>query len=529
MLSVSRPYFAALSRGDHRETVALSTAAASANRADNLVVLAAICMAALVLPLDFSGAAAATPAIGRDFDGSPVMLAWVVNAFMLSFGSTLLTAGALADEFGRKRMFGLGVTAFTVVSVAMCFSRSLLTLDLLRAVQGLAAAATLAGGSAALAQEFEGPARTRAFSLLGTTFGAGLAFGPTLAGFLIDSLGWRAIFLSGALVGVIALLFGLPRMRETHNPQASGPDWPGAVSFTTALALFTAGMLEAPELGWRSLLVAGLLIVSAVAIAGFILIELLVSRPMLNLSLFRYPRFVGVQVLPIATTFSYVVLLVLLPSRLIGIEGYREMDAGLIMLALSAPMLIVPFATALLTHWLSAGLLSFLGLIIAALGLLWLAGLPPGTPASLLMPPMAMTGFGAAMPWGLMDGLSISVVPTARAGMATGIFSTVRVAGEGIALAIVRALLAAFTQTSLIGAIKDSPLRAKASALAARMAAGDLPHAAALAPQADTALLIRAYGDGFRDLLYVLALIVALAGLVVLAILRRAPADANQG
>ncbi len=154
-------------------------------RTGKVPVLAAVCLAALVLPLSFSGGAVATPAIGADLGGGPAALNWITNGFMLTFGSSLMAAGALADQFGRKRLFMTGIIAFAVLSLALGFAPSILVVDLLRAGQGFAAAAALAGGTAALAQEFDGPARTRAFSLLSTTFGIGLAFGPLLAGVLI--------------------------------------------------------------------------------------------------------------------------------------------------------------------------------------------------------------------------------------------------------------------------------------------------------------------------------------------------------
>ena len=164
------------------------------------LILFAVCLAAVLLPMSFSGGAVATPAIGRDLGGSPVALNWITNAFMLTFGAFQMAAGALADEFGRKRLFTIGVGLFAAISLALSFAPSVLALDLLRAAQGLAAAATLAGGASSLAQEFEGHARTRAFSILGTTFGTGLAFGPLLAGFLTETFGWRSMFVSTALV-----------------------------------------------------------------------------------------------------------------------------------------------------------------------------------------------------------------------------------------------------------------------------------------------------------------------------------------
>jgi MFS family permease len=198
------------------------------------------------------GGAIATPAIGRDLGGSAAALTWITNAFMLTFGSLLMAAGALADQFGRKRIFTAGILSFVVFSLASSFVSSVVAIDLLRAAQGVSAAAALAGGSAAIAQEFDGHARTKAFSMLGTTFGVGLAFGPVLMGLLIDSYGWRSIFISSGLVGVAAIALGVPRMRETRDPNATRLDWPGVVSFTAALSLFTFAVIEAPAFGWTS-------------------------------------------------------------------------------------------------------------------------------------------------------------------------------------------------------------------------------------------------------------------------------------
>lgn len=474
-------------------------------------VLAAVCLAALMLPLTFVGVAVATPAIGRELGGSPLALSWTTNAFMLTFGSVLMAAGTLADEYGRKRLFSLGVALFGLSSLALVFVPSLLWLNLLRGVQGLAGAAALAGGSAALAQAFEGPARTRVFSLLGTTFGVGLAFGPILAGVLIEHSGWRGIFVSGALIGGLALGFGVPRMEESRDPEARGVDWPGTLSFTLALVLLTWGILLAPQSGWDSPWVLLLLAGALLALGLFIAVERRASRPMLDLSLFRYPRFVGVQVLPIATCYCYVVLLILLPIRFIGVEGYSEIDAGILMMALSAPMLVVPFAAGWLNRWFSAGNLSSLGLLVAAGGLFWLSRVEPGQAAVERAWPLLVIGLGSGLPWGLMDGLSVSVVPKERAGMASGIFSTTRVAGEGIALALVVALLAGLLQHGLASLAPPGE-----SLLAARqLAGGDLAASAGSLPTLSREGLLHIYSQAFSQLLQVLMVITLLAALVV--------------
>jgi MFS family permease len=494
-----------------------------------LFILAAICLSALVLPLSFTGGAVATPAIGRDLGGSAVQLTWITNAFMLSFGSLLMGAGALADVYGRKRLFTIGMMLFTATSLAQSFAPTVFWLDALRALQGIAGAAALASGSASLAQEFEGHARARAFSMLGTTFGIGLAFGPLVAGLLIELFNWRAIFVFTAVIGVIAMVFGLPRMRETRDPDATGVDWPGTLTFSATLVLFTFGVIQAPESGWSSPLVVALLLASLAMLTAFIMIENRVARPMLDLSLFRLPRFVGVQMLPVGTCCSYIVLVVMLPLRFIGVEGLSEIDAGCLMVSLSLPMLFVPLAVATLTRWISAGVLSGLGFLIAAAGLHWLSLYNIGDPKSALVLPMLLIGVGAGMPWGLMDGLSVSVVPKERAGMAAGIFNTARVACEGITLAIVTAILAALVQTNLSSILpvisQLDPARITTAAQSA--IAGGMPHAALVLPEAGRANLASSYAEALKGLLHILTVITVLCAVTVLGLLSRSESKAE--
>ncbi|WP_279601690.1 MFS transporter [Methylobacterium sp. J-072] len=125
-------------------------------RTGDPLVLGAVCLAALILPLSFSGGAVATPAIGRELGGSPEALTWITNGFMLTFGSLLMAAGTLADRYGRRLVFTVGVAIVTGFSLALGFAPSVWLIDLLRAGQGIGAAAALAGGTAALAQEFDG-------------------------------------------------------------------------------------------------------------------------------------------------------------------------------------------------------------------------------------------------------------------------------------------------------------------------------------------------------------------------------------
>lgn len=480
------------------------------------LALLAVCLAAAAMPLTFTGTAVALPSIGRMLGGSPVAIAWVTNAFMLTFGSSLMVAGALADRYGRKRIFLAGVGAFALFSLALVASPDILLFDLLRAGQGFAAAAAFSGGMAALAQEFDGPERLRAFSVVGTSFGFGLSLGPVASGLMIQVLGWRSIFVVVVIFAVLAFALGWRVLNESRDPDARSLDWGGAVTFTAALGLFTYSLLLAPERGWGDGWVVGLLLGAALLLILFVAIELLVSRPMLDLSLFVYPRFVGVQLLAAAPAYGFVVLLILLPVRFIGIEGMSEVAAGTLMIALSAPLLILPVAAGLLVRWFHPATLCGTGLLISAAGLLWLAQIPVGALGWTTALPMLVIGTGISLPWGLMDGLAVSVVPKERAGMATGIFSTTRVAGEGVALAVVGAILSTLV-ADRIGALAVNGNIAIASQ---RLVGGDVVLAASAIPGVENTALVPLYSNAFSYLLLLLAAITLVTAFVVFLFLK---------
>jgi MFS family permease len=476
----------------------------------------------MTMPLTFTGPAVALSRIAADLGGSPIALNWVTNAFMLTFGASLMAAGALADSQGRKRIFLIGLAVYVLASLGSMLAPDIVWFDMLRAAQGVGGAAAFAGGASAMAQEFDGSLRLRAFSFLGTSFGIGLAFGPIASGLLIDAYGWRAIFVLVATLAVAAALLGLRFMRETRDPDATGVDWAGAITFTTALALLTCGVLQSPQSGWTDPLIVALLAAAVISFAAFVIIERNVARPMLDLTLFRYLRFVGVQFLAAAPAYAFVVLLVLLPIRFIGIEGMSEVKAGQLMICLSGPLLVLPLLAGQMARWIAPAAICGIGLLIAAAGLVWLSRVPPGDVA--LVAPLILIGVGIALPWGLMDGLAVSVVPKERAGMAVGIFNTTRVACEGVALAVVTAILSGMTAARLAAQEAASATNVAAAQL---LVTGNVGKAAQLLPTAGTGELVRAYETAFDGLLIILAAITLVSATVVFLSLRGGSAATN--
>ncbi|RUW92091.1 MFS transporter [Mesorhizobium sp. M7A.F.Ca.US.010.02.1.1] len=497
------------------------TSRTTTGSAERWLVLLSVCLAAMTMPLTFTGPAVALSHIAADLGGSPIELNWVTNAFMLTFGATLMASGALADNHGRKRLFLVGLSLYVLASLGAMLAPDIIWFDILRAVQGIGSAAAFAGGASALAQEFEGPLRLRAFSFLGTSFGIGLAFGPIASGLLISAFGWRSIFLLVAALAIAAAMLGLRTVRESRDPDATGLDWAGAGTFTIALASLTYGVLQAPQSGWADPLVITLLAASVICFVAFVFVERRAQRPMLDLTLFAYPRFVGVQFLAAAPAYAFVVLLVLLPIRFIGIEGMSEIKAGQLMICLSGPLLILPMLAGQLARWIAPATICGVGLLVAAAGLVWLSLTPPVD--SALVAPLMLIGVGIALPWGLMDGLAVSVVPRERAGMAVGIFNTTRVACEGVALAIVMATLSGFTAAQV--AAEETASSTEAAAAAQLLVTGNLGEAAQHLPQAGAAVLVQAYETAFDRLLIVLAAITVMTAIVVFLGLRRGSAS----
>ncbi|MBZ9995564.1 MFS transporter [Mesorhizobium sp. BH1-1-4] len=496
----------------------------TAGRAGRWLVLLSVCLAAMTMPLTFTGPAVALSRIAADLGGSPIALNWVTNAFMLTFAASLMAAGALADNHGRKRIFLVGLALYILASLGAMLAPDIAWFDTFRAAQGLGSALAFAGGASALAQEFEGSSRLRAFSFLGTSFGIGLAFGPIASGLLITTFGWRSIFVLVVALAIASAILGLRTITESRDPDATGLDWAGAGTFTIALASLTYGVLQAPQSGWADPLVVTLLGVAVLCFVLFVIVERRARRPMLDLTLFRFPRFVGVQFLAAAPAYGFVVLLVLLPIRFIGIEGMSEIKAGQLMICLSGPLLVLPLLAGQLARWIAPATICGVGLLVAAAGLVWLS-LTPSIGVALVAP-LLLIGVGIALPWGLMDGLAVSVVPTERAGMAVGIFNTTRVACEGVALAIVMAVLSGFTATQL--AAQGVASSGDAAAAAQLLVTGNVGETARHLPTANAVVLVQAYETAFDRLLIVLAAITIVTALVVFLGLRRGSAPEHE-
>ncbi|MEU0602417.1 MFS transporter [Streptomyces sp. NPDC006393] len=502
----------------------MPTRPAGAVRSRPVLTLIAVCVSCGLLPASLTGTSVALPDLGSDLHASLVTVQWVVNAYNLTFASVMLVAGSLADLLGRRRMFTLGLAVFVLCTTGAALVSEVVWIDVLRGAAGIGAAMVLTAATALLAQAYDDEGRARAFGFLGSSFGLGLALGPSLSGLLVGAWGWRSVFLAHAAVAAAVLLLR-PLLTESRDPGAQGVDYPGATTFSGALFALTLALVEGPQLGWAHPVVLGLAAAAVVLLVAFVRIEKRRARPMLELSLLREPKFVAVSLMPVLLAFGFVCLLVFLPSFFIGVNGMSSQRAGLTMLLLSGPVLALPVVSGALARRVSASVLLGVSLLLVAAGAAWLTVLDQHSTTLALAGPLLVIGTGVGISFGLLDGAAVGSVDASRAGMAAGLFNTMRLTGEAVAIAGMGSVLVSITQHNLR---HPSGWEGSVGELANRVVQGEIASVADKVPaprRADfTVFVSDAYTSALHTVLWLLAAVCAVGAPLIMRMLRPAPA-----
>ena len=397
--------------------------------------LVAVCLGTFMLLLDITIVNVALPDIQRALHSSFSDLQWVVDAYALTLAAFLLTAGSLADMFGRRLLYLIGLAVFTAASVLCGFATTTLMLQLSRALQGIGGAIMFAVSLALLADAFRGRDRGTAFGVWGAVTGLAVAIGPLLGGLLTSGLSWRWIFFVNAPIGVLAVIITVMRVSESRAPGAHRPDWAGFVLFTAALSFLVYALIESNERSFTDGLVLGCLAAAAVLLVVFVLVERRLAHPMFDLSLFRLPTFTGGSVAAFGLSASIFAMLLYIVLYLQDILGYSPLGTGVRVMFLSGAIL-VSATVAWLTSKVPIRLLIGPGLILVGVGLLLMRGLNAQSGWTHLIPGMIVGGLGVGLVNPPLASTAVGVVPPEQAGMASGINSTFRQVGiaTGIAL-----------------------------------------------------------------------------------------------
>jgi EmrB/QacA subfamily drug resistance transporter len=394
-----------------------------------------------MLLVDITIVNVALPSVQRELHASLTGLQWVVDAYAVSLAALILTAGALADRYGRRLVFAIGICLFTIASLLCGIAWNIAALDVARAFQGIGGAALFATALALIGAEYEGPARMNAIAIWGATVGFAVAAGPLLGGIITGFLSWRWIFFVNIPVGVFALVLALRSVRESRDPQARRADVAGLITFSASLFLIVFGLLRGNDAGWGSLQILGALIGGAALLAAFIVIERVQERPMLDVSLFRRPAFVGVQAATFCLGAGMFALFPFLSIYLQDVDGYSPLGAGLRFLPITAFVFLVPLVTrrsaARAPMW--ALLAGSLGIVALGIALMELVNVDSSW--TVLLPGFIVSGIGIGLANPTIAGAALRVVDPSRTGMASGISNTCRVGGLAVGVAALGVLL----------------------------------------------------------------------------------------
>ncbi len=394
-----------------------------------------------MLLLDITIVVVALPSIQRRFDAGLTGLQWVVDAYALTLAALILTAGALADRYGRRIVFVSGVVCFTVSSLLCGIAWSITTLDIARALQGIGGAALFATALALIGHEYRGPERFGALAAWGATIGAAVASGPLVGGILTDAFGWRWIFFVNIPVGVFALVVALARISESRDEGTVRTDIAGLATFSASLFLVVFGILRGNSLGWSSGVILASLVGGALLLVAFVVIELRQERPMLDVTLFRQRGFVGVSIATLCIAAGMFSMFPYLSIYLQDVLGYSPLAAGLRFLPLTVFVFFVPLATRKIAARVPLRVMISVGLALVAAGLALMSGLDADSKWTALLVGFIVSGIGIGIANPALAAGALRVVDPARTGMASGINNTFRLGGVAIGVAVLGALL----------------------------------------------------------------------------------------
>ncbi|MDP9285340.1 MAG: MFS transporter [Actinomycetota bacterium] len=402
--------------------------------------LLTVCVATFMLLLDITIVNVALPAIEKALKASFSDLQWVVDAYALALATCVLTAGALADLFGRKRLFVIGIVLFTIASAACGIAGDPLFLIVARGLQGIGGATMFATALALLSQEFHGKERGTAFGIWGATIGLAVAIGPLVGGMLTSWLSWRWIFLVNIPIGAGAVALAMSKLRESSDPEHSRLDPVGLVTLTSGLFCLILALIEGNQRGWSSGLIVGLLVAAAVLMTAFVVSQALQTTSMVDLTLFRRPAFVGAQITAFAISSTLFAMFLYLTLYMQDVLRLSPLQTGVRFLPLS----LVSFVAAPVAGRLSARvpirLLLGAGLALVAVSLWLMSGISVDSGWTTLLPGFLVGGVGIGLVNAPLASTAVSTVRQERAGMASGLNNTFRQLGIATGIAALGAI-----------------------------------------------------------------------------------------
>jgi EmrB/QacA subfamily drug resistance transporter len=407
--------------------------------------LAAVAFGLFMIMLDNTVVNVALPAIERDLHISISELEWVVTAYALTFAALLITGGKLADMFGRRRIFMIGLVVFTLSSLACGLAPSAGFLVGARAVQGVGAALMNPATLSIITATFPPKERGQAIGIWAGVSALALAIGPLAGGLIVDNINWNWIFYINVPVGVLGLIVSrlvITESRDTSHEQSI--DLPGLLTSCLGLFALTYALIEGNGKGWTSAEILALFALAAGLLVAFVVIEYRSRLPMLDLSLFRIGSFSGSNVVALLVSLGMFGVFFFVSLYVQNILGFSPTKAGASFLPMTLLIIIVAPIAGRLSDRIGSRWLMGAGMTIVGTSLLLYQRVGLHSDFWTLLPSMLLGGVGMAMTMSPMTAAAMGAVPVDKAGVGSGVLNSFRQLGGSLGIALMGAILASY-------------------------------------------------------------------------------------
>lgn len=518
-------------------TTAWSNAAAPPKDPRRWYTLAAVNFALFMTLLDVTVVNVALPSIAKDFNTSFSELQWVISTYTLVFAALILTMAKLGDVFGRKLLFLIGLFIFAGASLGCALSTSVTMLQVARGVQGIGAAILSPIAAAIISSTFWGAELGTAFGIYGGVSGVALIAGPIIGGVLVKYASWQSVFLINVPIGIIGIIVGILVIRESKSPYTKRYiDFAGVITSIAALFTLTLALIKGEEWGWTSGKTFGWFAAAAVFFVLFIVIELVQMRrgldAMMDLSLFRVPTFSGTAVVTVVVSFVYAGTLLLLSLLFQNVLGYDALGTGLRYIPFVIGSIVIAPLVGANADKLGAKLILSVCLALMGIGFLLMTRITASSDWGALVPGLLVAGIGGAAVQSQITNAAVSSVPRQRAGLATGISSTMRQIGSSLGIALLGAVFTSRYSQALPGDLAAAQVPKEFAdrlvqgiggnvSFAGRVPPGVPPQFAGTIQQATHTAFIASFNTTVR--VAVISVVVAI--IVTLIFIRRADVD----
>jgi MFS transporter, DHA2 family, multidrug resistance protein len=487
--------------------------------------LKVLALSLVIIGLDNTILNVALPSLQEHFDASGSTLQWMVDSYLVSFAGLLLTLGTLGDRFGRKLALQSGLALFGLASLAVVFVQTSGQLIAVRAVMGVGGALIMPATLSIITNVFPREERAKAIGVWAGTASIGVGLGPLFGGLLLEWLDWYWVFLVNVPVAAAALVLGIRLVPDSRDPAPGRFDLAGALLSIGALVALVYAIIEAPERGWLDPLIVGAFATSLAVGAAFVAWELRTAAPMLDLRLFRNPRFSVASLSIGLASFSLFGAIFVLTQFLQFAKGYSPLEAGAAMAPLAAGLMLGAMTASRAaervgtTRVVSAGLFGLAATLSSSL--LWASDMPYW--------PIGVWFFAGALSMGCIlgpaTGSVMGAVPKEKSGVASAMNDVTRQVGGSLGTAVIGSLISSVYASRMSDAAAGLPAEAQR---AAKDSIGAADAVAAHLPTDQGAALVHGAAAAFTDALGIglcAAAVAAVAAAVV--VIRRLPAHAT--